>query len=744
METEVARKEPMQTAKEMTLTPNINDIENHLLWLTAPARGKYDDAKIEIAWQRPYEEGIRSARLFPIDQISDAARLAASKNKLGANVYVGASLKQPDSDDNARCSGEDFYVATAVPIDIDHDYDAVRRRMAEIVEDQLTVITGTIPERRSQHWVRLLEPCENAEEYQEAFAALVLHVGADAKVKDSARVMRLAGTISYPSERKVAKGYQIELTRLFANTGAAPVSIERLAHLEPIALPPPEPGAPRSTLPALPGQEIARGLFDRVADGRETYWRNIVFAHIIDYQKEHGCDPDAQEVFDHAFGVFQAKADTSDGRWTSPRGQRELMKRVRNTLRRLQIGQLGKFGLASVETGAGEDERSSFEKTRKLAAPVAPVAPPPATEETETEAVSHETAPSRNKLILTWDELPDDDLEWLVEGILPANAFVSVYGTPGHYKSFLAQYLAMMVANGTPAFGKAVTQGNVLYIALEGQRGIKGRFGAMRGHYQVPFEAIRYVTRPRDFQTSASDAQELMEEVGEDGIPYSLIVIDTLARAFGGGDENAAQDMNKFISIVDAMRQATGATVLVIHHSGKDSAKGMRGSTALLGAVDAEILAKKHGKAGTAKITKMKDGEDGQVMSFRMIEAPTGLKFKTSLVLEPDTKPVDALDEEEAASAPPARRSDPRGTNERLALAALRKAFEDGDAEKVHLKDYGNVTCIHWDVWIRRCEMEPISGDVAWRRKQRAERACSSLVAGGFVLHAQRYVWERP
>jgi hypothetical protein len=155
----------------------------HLQWLVEPARGPFDDALVEIAFDRPREHsGPSAARLFPLDELEAAADFAAETNRLGSNVYVGAALRLPSSAPAKRCSGEDFYVATAVPVDIDRDYDAIRARMAAVCEDALVVTTGLTPQRRSQHWVRLYEPCEDPDEFAEAFASLVMHVGADAKV----------------------------------------------------------------------------------------------------------------------------------------------------------------------------------------------------------------------------------------------------------------------------------------------------------------------------------------------------------------------------------------------------------------------------------------------------------------------------------------------------------------------------------------------------------------------------------
>ncbi|MBQ5158854.1 DNA primase, partial [Citrobacter freundii] len=91
-----------------------------------------------------------------------------------------------------------------------------------------------------------------------------------------------------------------------------------------------------------------------------------------------------------------------------------------------------------------------------------------------------------------------------------------------------------------------------------------------------------------------------------------LVVIDTLARCFGGNDENDARDMGAFIEGCDTIKQKTGATVLVVHHSGKDEAKGARGSSSFRAALDAEFHVKREGEARALILscTKMKDSEE--------------------------------------------------------------------------------------------------------------------------------------
>src|SRR6185503_12980305 len=104
----------------------------------------------------------------------------------------------------------------------------------------------------------------------------------------------------------------------------------------------------------------------------------------------------------------------------------------------------------------------------------------------------------------------------------------------------------------------------------------------------------------------------------EAGKPVGLIVVDTLARAIAGDDENSAQDMAAFIGRVSSIARETGAAVLVVHHPGKDDARGMRGSTALFAACDAVIKITANGDLREVATEKVKDGVIGPLFSYRL------------------------------------------------------------------------------------------------------------------------------
>jgi RecA-family ATPase len=98
-------------------------------------------------------------------------------------------------------------------------------------------------------------------------------------------------------------------------------------------------------------------------------------------------------------------------------------------------------------------------------------------------------------------------------------------------------------------------------------------------------------------------------------------VIDTLARVMAGGDENSTKEMSAFVRNCDLIREATGCTVLLVHHTGKDKTKGSRGSNALLGAVDTELMV----EANKVWSTKQRDAEKAAPISFALETVDLGV-----------------------------------------------------------------------------------------------------------------------
>lgn len=238
--------------------------------------------------------------------------------------------------------------------------------------------------------------------------------------------------------------------------------------------------------------------------------------------------------------------------------------------------------------------------------------------------------------------------DWVIKHYIEANSVGLLFGDPGSYKSFLAIDMAACTATGKDWFGHKVKRpGPAYYIAGEGHNGLARRLKAWSDYHQAalwesPFYVSRRATQLYDpgaaIQVHAA-VDQLLQQHGE---APSLIVIDTLARNFGPGNENATEDMNVFIEHVDRyLREPTGAAVLIVHHTGHAEKGRARGAMALKGAIDFEYQASKAEDGQVqVKCSKMKDAPEPDPFHVAATVVDLGMRDEdgapiTSLALVP-------------------------------------------------------------------------------------------------------------
>lgn len=232
---------------------------------------------------------------------------------------------------------------------------------------------------------------------------------------------------------------------------------------------------------------------------------------------------------------------------------------------------------------------------------------------------------------------------WLIDQIIPVDAFGVIYGPSGAYKSFCAMDMSACIASAMNWHGNDVDEpGHVLYIGAEGASGLHLRKKAWEIRHQRPLTNLAILgmavtINSDDHEALITLCDELVQEIDQ---PIRLIVIDTLARSFAG-EENSATDMGDFVNACDHIREVTGATILVVHHSGKDAEKGARGSSALRAACDFEFKVTSPGKKLTRlSCTKAKDSDPFDDINFKLNVVEIGVRDRkgkplTSLILSP-------------------------------------------------------------------------------------------------------------
>ena len=102
------------------------------------------------------------------------------------------------------------------------------------------------------------------------------------------------------------------------------------------------------------------------------------------------------------------------------------------------------------------------------------------------------------------------------------------------------------------------------------------------------------------------------------------MVIDTLNRAAPDVDENSSQDMGRILQGVKELQRRTEGLVVLVHHSGKDLSRGMRGHSSLHAALDGAVEVERTGEERSWKAVKVKDGEDGHRHTFHLFRHVLG------------------------------------------------------------------------------------------------------------------------
>lgn len=328
----------------------------------------------------------------------------------------------------------------------------------------------------------------------------------------------------------------------------------------------------------------------------------------------------------------------------------------------------------------------------------------------------------------------EDPPEFVLEDLIEVDTLTQLFGDPGSGKSFVSLSIALSCATGASWFGREVKQGPVCYIAGEGRRGLKRRARAWCRDLRKSLKGV-----PIGLSTTATQltnelaAEELLAVIADfthkHGKPV-LIVFDTLARNFGPGDENKTQDMSAAVVTLDAVRNATeGAALLVVHHTGHADKTRARGSIVMYGALDHEYrITRDIDGLLTFHNTKMKDGEAPADQHFRLENVDLGYNDKRG-------KPVHSavLRTTDPPKSPPGDGANVRGKNQRIALAAFNRLFNE-HFDRLAAQGYDpSQTRVLIDDWRRACIEDGIQAT-------RFYDVRDSLVASGHLRVGDGYV----
>lgn len=231
----------------------------------------------------------------------------------------------------------------------------------------------------------------------------------------------------------------------------------------------------------------------------------------------------------------------------------------------------------------------------------------------------------------------------LVKRLITEKSLSSLTGPTMSGKSFVAVGLAWCIAQGLDFHGRKTRQANVLYIAGEGNYGLKARFKALQvreGLAEMP--ANLFVTSGPINLLDDTECQAMAAFIIENDI--ELVIVDTLARSFSA-DENSAKDMGYAISNLTKYFIGNGAAVLLVHHTGHGDQSRARGSSVFRASLDMEIGVEALEGGLKLKCWKAKDFEPWPDEYYNFESIDTGLIEEdgdsvTSLILSRGDTPA--------------------------------------------------------------------------------------------------------
>ncbi|MDP3250630.1 MAG: AAA family ATPase [Hydrogenophaga sp.] len=316
-----------------------------------------------------------------------------------------------------------------------------------------------------------------------------------------------------------------------------------------------------------------------------------------------------------------------------------------------------------------------------------------------------------------FDEFPE--VEFAIDGVFPVRGVTALFGASQVGKSALVLEVMRAMVTGATWFGRETLKCSVWVVSLEGQGGLRNRVRAMERHFQQKLpDSARFVFDQINLMVE-EDVDELKRRIVQHG-GVRVVVIDTLACAMSGGDENSFKDMSKLLSAAKDLQRAIDGLVILVHHTGKDASRGLRGHSSLLAALDVAIEVKRHENYRSWRLVKARDAEDGVSGAFLL----------QKVELQPDSKGNPRNSVVVVQTEMPEEQDKPREPaykHQRTVLGLLKVHLVEIEA----MQEEGSAS-IGFD---HAVEMVKDSLDVGPKhQKLRAQEAIRGLIKAGFIV----------
>jgi hypothetical protein len=651
-----------QIARAPPLCPNKTDIAAHLHALFPPAfvHRCPDDTWIEVAFCRP-DESLNKAQPFSAFDLKEAIEFAEEKNRAGYNVYVGAALRHGEQ--RGRANSANVLTASHSWAEFDNEGDAAR--IDTVLKEKslltaMTIATGHTPHLRAHLYFKLADRA-TPEELKNANTALKTWLGSD-DVQNADRVMRLAGTINYPSTGKIERGYVAELVTLQVAANPRPYHVDTLVNL--------------TKGEANPYLEFGK----RVAQGGRS--DDELRALLTASQVPHCWHNNMRD----------AVASMVGKRWP-----------------KLAI----KATCAPYADGGIADEKLIDSAVAKFGKP-----------EKETIREQPEARASRSLPLDYYNELTDPPPKlWIMKNVLARGETSTWFGPPGVGKSVLMTDLAFHVAWGCDWRGyRSKETCGVVYIALARGALVKRRLSAYMSKYgalDLPIAVASDVIDLKDKTCIKLIVDTVREAEARFGCKVGLIVIDTISKgiAAGGGEEGKAKDVNMVLANLRRVEELTNVHISCIGHTGKDVGRGHRGSNANMGDTDLMVQIAGDGTVKTATVIKISDGVEGPLTHYKIESAQLGTDEDGDAITTAIISDAAAEAEQEAT----ARRG--LSNTQRRAMELLTRCINDHGRPPPASNEFPrHVRVVSLEEWHTACERGSLSSAEKKEDRDRAFR----------------------
>lgn len=556
----------------------------------------------------------------------------------------------------------------------------------------LIVTTGTTPHPRMHLYFKVAD-IRDAEHQKQINNALQTLLGTD-NVKDACRVLRVGGSVNFPTPKKVERGYITEVTSFRKASDSPTYRAEKLLAL--------------SNADELdPFAEYAKWL-----------------------EKHHGLrtgksDEDL---------VLLLEATKVKGQW-------------HNNMRDAIASMVGKrwptMAIKAMCAPFAEGGFDDNDVAKLIDTAVEKFGNPDGV--MESTADLPQQAKASSALALTYyNELTDAPPKfWIIKSVLARGETSNWFGPPGVGKSVLMTDLAFHVAAGMDWRGyRSKERCGVVYIALERGALVNRRLSAYRGVHgkaDLPIAVASNVVDLKNKNCVKLIVDTVREAEARFGCTVGLIVIDTISKgiAAGGGDEDKAKDVNIVLANLRRVEELTNVHIACVGHTGKDEARGHRGSNANLGDVDLMVQISGDGGIKTATVIKINDGTEGPLTHYKIDSVDLGD--------DEDGDPITtAIISQEAAEAEQASKSK-KGLNgaQRRAMELLTRCINDHGRPPPPSREFPqNVRVVLLNEWRAICERGSLSAAEKKADRDKAfKRAWEGLQTKMRIACLDGWVW---